>query len=374
MKVSVLQENLAYALGIVSRATSLRSSLPILENVLVATDDGRLRLSATNLELSITCWVGAMINKPGSTTVPARTFTDLVSTMVDRIELGLTKAEFLKVSDVVSKGKVKGISADDFPPARTSEGNAIEIAAADLKDAIMQVAFATSADLCRPVLGGVLIELDGDNKLTLVALDGFRLSKRTLVLNDMPKDVKPFKVIVPARSLSELARILRGNETVSMLATKSMVTFQTPAIELVSQIIEGEYPDYQRIIPGEHKNQAVVTTRDLLTACKQADIFARNGDCATRVHILPVDSELSGRIVVSGQSAETGDNRAVVDAVVEGPAISIAFNTRFLQDALKAVKTPNVVLETTAASLPCVIRPTDDDEFLQVIMPLGLKE
>ncbi len=375
MKVSVLQENLAFGLGIVSRATSQRSSLPVLENVLVASDGGRLRLSATNLELGITCWIGAKIEAEGSTTVPARTFTELVGTMTDRIKLSLTnKTEMLNVSDVVSKGKVKGIPADEFPPARISEGSAIGIAAADLKEAIQQVAFAASSDLGRPVLNGVLIELDDNNTLTLVAVDGFRLSKRTLVPGDMPKDVKPFRVIVPARSLNELARILRGDETVSMLATKSLVAFRTPDIELVSQIIEGEFPDYQQIIPREHKTRATVNTSDLLTACKQADIFAREGNHSARVHILPADSEMSARIVVSGQSTETGENRAVVDAVVDGPAIPMDLNARFLQDALKAVKTPTAILETTAAVLPCVIYPADDTEFLQLIMPMQSKE
>ncbi|MFH1633137.1 MAG: DNA polymerase III subunit beta, partial [Chloroflexota bacterium] len=335
MKVSVLQENLAYGLGIVSRALNARTTLPILENVLVATDGGRLRLSATNLWLSITCLVGATIEEEGATTVKARTFTELVNTMSGRIELSLTaKTETLNVSDAVAKGKVKGISADKFPPARISEGSTIEIAAADLKEAIRQVAFAVSTDEGRPVLGGVLIELGNDNTLTLVAVDGFRLSKRTLALGDT-QNVQPFKVIVPAKELSELAHVLRGDETVSMLVTHRVVTlathhnlvaFRTPDIEVVSQLIEGEFPDYQQIIPCTHKTRATVNTSDLLTACKQADIFAREGNHSARVHILPADSEMSARIVVSGQSTETGENRAVVDAVVDGPAIPMDLN------------------------------------------------
>ncbi|MFH1632968.1 MAG: DNA polymerase III subunit beta [Chloroflexota bacterium] len=377
MKVSVLQENLAFGLGIVSRATSLRSSLPVLENVLVASDGGRLRLSATNLELGITCWIGANIEAEGSTTVPARTFTELVKTMSDRIELSLTaKTETLKVSDAVAKGKVKGISANDFPPARISEGSAIEIAAADLKEAIQQVAFAASSDLGRPVLNGVLIGLDDNNTLTLVAVDGFRLSKCTLVPGNTPKDVKPFRVIVPVRSLSELARILRGDETVSMsmLAANNLVVFRTPDIEATSLLIDGEFPDYQQIIPCAHNTQATVNTSDLLTACKQANIFARDGDYSAMVNIFPTDDDGTDRIVISGKSAETGGTNSVVDAVVNGGAVTTAFNVRFLQDALKAVKTPSVVLETMSAQGACVIRPVDNDTFLQMVMPMKTKE
>ena len=212
MKVTVLQDNLAKGLGIVSRAVSPRSTLPVLSNILVATDEGRLRLSATNLELGITCWIGAKIQEEGSTTVPARTFADLVGTLADQqVEMALNvRTQSLSLSCGVSHTDMKCIDAQEFPPMPVMDlTQGIQLNVADLKEMIQQVVFAASTDDARPVLTGVLVKVQG-NQITMASADGFRLSVRKAQLSNPL--AAPIQAIIPARALSELARIAGDND------------------------------------------------------------------------------------------------------------------------------------------------------------------
>jgi DNA polymerase-3 subunit beta len=252
MKVSCLQENLARGLSTVARAVAPRSTLPVLGNILVATEDGRLRLSATNLELGITCWIGGKVLEEGSTTVPARTFVDLVNTLPnDQVDMELTvRTQSLNVRSGAFNNDIKCIDAQEFPPLPPDDLNdGLTIKADDLREMIHQVAFAASSDDARPVLTGVLAEVT-DGVLTLAAADGFRLSVRTTELEE--SNVAPFKAIIPARALSELSRVLSdGEETVSMMLPegRGQAIFRAKNVEVVSQLIEGTFPDYAGIIP-----------------------------------------------------------------------------------------------------------------------------
>jgi len=377
MKVSVLQENLARGLNIVSRAVSTRSTLPVLANVLVATDEGRLRLSATNLEMGITCWIGAKIEEEGSTTVPARTFAELVSTLTGQnVEMSLTiRTQTLNVRSGTSNTDLKCIDSQEFPPMPSPDmQDGIEINVADFKDMIHQVAFAASSDEARPILTGVLLTVQ-DNRITLAAADGFRLSVRS---DEITKPVgRPVSAVIPARALSELARIAEdGKEAVhmSLPSARGQVIFRMKDIELVSQLIEGTFPDYEQIIPRSHKTRSVLSTSAFLKACKQAEIFAREGTHIARLNILPGGELQPGTMTISGQSEETGFNETVVDASIDGPALLIAFNVRFLREVLDVIKTPDVALETSADTSPGIIRPVGEDTFLHVIMPMHLGE
>ncbi len=375
MKVTVLQENLAHGLSIVSRAVSPRSTLPVLANILVATDEGRLRLSATNLELGITCWIGAKIEEDGSTTVPARTFTDLVSTLpTDRIDISLNvRTQTLNVRSTSSNTDIKCIDAQEFPPMPVPDlGEAIQINIADLKEMIQQVVFAASSDDARPVLTGVSLEVQ-DNRITMQAADGFRLSVRHAELSSPV--ARPIKTIIPARALSELARVASdGNQMVSMglMPSRGQVIFHMKDVELASQLIEGAYPDLEQVIPRSYQTRSVLSTTAFLKACKQAEIFAREGSHIARIHIAPGGSMEPGTVEISGQSEETGSNETVLDASIEGDELTIAFNVRFLREILDVIHTPNVVLETNVDTTPGVLRPVGEDNFLHVIMPMHL--
>lgn len=377
MKISVLQDRLAHGLSIVSRAVSPRSTLPVLSNILVATDEGRLRLSATNLELGITAWIGAKIEEEGSTTVPARTFTDLVSTIPpDRTDMTLLEdTETLNIKSGSLNTDIKCIDAQEFPPMPAPDlDSGIEINVSDLREMIRQVVFAASHDEARPILTGVLITIEGD-QLTMAAADGFRLSVRSASLSSSV--TAPVKAVVPSRALSELARISSdGSDVVTMFLPpgRGQVIFRTDSAELVSQLIEGTFPDYGQIIPKNNQTRTILNTAAFLKACKQAEIFAREGSLIAQISITPGDEEMApAQVEITGQSEETGSSQSILDATVDGPDLIIAFNVRYLREVLDVINTPNVALETTKSTSPGVIRPVGgEDDFLHVIMPMHL--
>jgi DNA polymerase III subunit beta len=376
MKVTVLQENLARGLSIVSKAVSPRSTLPVLANVLIASDEGRLRLSATNLELGITCWIPARIEEEGSTTVPSRTFNDLVSTLPsDQVLLRLdVKTQTLNVRGGTSTNDIKCIDAQEFPPLPVPDlEGAVQINVGDFREMIHQVVFAASSDEARPVLMGVLVQVDKD-KLTMAAADGFRLSVRKAVLSTPAP--APVSAIVPAQALKELARVATdGEEPIYMVLPKGrgQVVFRVKDVEVVSQLIDGTFPDYQQIIPRKYNSRTLVSTSSLLKACKQAEIFAREGSNVARFNIKTAQGEMQpSEVEITATSEETGKNETIVEATVDGSGVLIAFNVKFLREVLEVVKTPNVALETSAANAPGVVRPVGDDNFLHVIMPMHL--
>ncbi len=383
MKVIVLQDNLARGLSTVSRAVSPRSTLPVLSNILIASDEGRLRLSATNLELGITCWIGAKIEEEGSTTVPARTFTDLVGTLPqEQVSLNLNAStQTLNVRCGASNTDIKCIDAQEFPPMPVPDmEGAILLNVADFKDMISQVVFAASVDEARPVLMGVLVVVEKDT-ITMASADGFRLSVRKGTLSQPA--AQPFTAIIPARALSELGRVTSaslsagggdGNEMISMVMPKGrgQVIFRMKEVEVVSQLIDGTFPDYQQIIPRAYKSRTILSTPALLKACKQAEIFAREGSNVARFNIKSSGELEPGSVEISAQSEETGSNETVVAATIDGAGLLIAFNVKFLREVLEVVKSPNVALETSAPNAPGVVRAVGDDNFLHVIMPMHL--
>ena len=376
MRVTVLQENLARGLGVVAKAVSPRSTLPVLANILIATDEGRLRLSATNLEMGITSWIPARIDEEGSTTVPARTFSDLVSTLPsDQVLLKLDpQTQTLNVRGGSSTNDIKCIDSQEFPPLPVPDfEGAVQINAGDFREMIHQVVFAASSDEARPVLMGVLVQVEKD-KLTMAAADGFRLSVRKAVLST-PSAV-PVSSIVPAQALKELARVATdAEEPIYMVLPKGrgQVVFRVKDVEIVSQLIDGTFPDYQQIIPRSYKSRTLVSTSSLLKACKQAEIFAREGSNVARFNIKTGQGEMQpSEVEISATSEETGKNETIVEATVDGGGLLIAFNVKFLREALEVIRTPNVALETSAPNAPGVVKPVGDDQFLHVIMPMHL--
>ncbi|MBX3005434.1 MAG: DNA polymerase III subunit beta [Anaerolineales bacterium] len=375
MKVSVPQENLAQGLNIVSRAVSSRSTYPVLANVLISAENGRLKLSATDREMGITCWINAKISEEGATTVPARTLIDLVSTFPgETIELDLAvRTQTLHIKAGRAKAEIKGIDAQEFPPMpEPDKASGIELPAGDFKEMIQQVVFAASKDDARPVLTGVLTTVEG-NDLSLVAADGFRLSIRKAKLGS--KADQAMRAIIPARALSEVARIAtddKDNISMVMPPGRGQVIFSMKNAELRCQLVEGAFPEIQQIVPTSFKTRTVVATDAFLKAARQAEIFARESSHITRLDIKPGEGNSPGVVDISATAEETGSNDSKVDATVEGNSVLIAFNVRYLREALEAMKAPNVALETTAAAAPGVLRPMGNDDFLHVIMPMHL--
>jgi len=376
MKVSCLQENLAEGLGIVGRAVSPRSTLPVLGNVLVATDGGRLKLSATDLEVGINCWIGAKVEEEGATTVPARTFIDLVNALPPgQVDLELVvRTQTLNLRAARSEANIKGIDAQEFPIVALpdEEAQGIPIEPDVLRSAIEQVAFAAATDESRPILTGVLAQFENET-LTLAAADGFRLSVRSVTLPDAVSE--PFSIIIPAQALTELRRVSGEQEeevTIHVTPERNQVIFELADVVLVSQLIDGNFPDYRQIIPRERTTHTVLDTAPFLKACKMAQIFARDAANISRIQVESGSELEPGQVRVSATSAETGEDVSELDASVEGEDVEVAFNVNYLIDVLSVVDAAQVALDTTTSSSPGVIRPVADDTFTHVIMPMHL--
>jgi DNA polymerase III subunit beta len=376
MKANVKQQQLAHSVSMVSRAVSPRSTLPVLSNILIKTDDGRLRLSATNLELGITCWIGAHVEGEGAITVPARIFTDLVSNLPsEKVMLALDNStQTLNVRCGTSESNIKGIDAEEFPPIpEPNLDQGVPLNVTNFKEMVQQVAFAASTDEARPVLTGVLLKLEEDH-ITMAATDGFRISIRE---DDIPNAVaNPIEAIIPARALVELSRIIgSGDDTLIMTfpPERGQVIFHMDNLELASQLIEGSFPDYRAIVPSNFKTHTLLSTSGLLKACKQAEIIAREGTNVARLNIIPETDESSpGTLEISSQSEQTGTSEVLVDASVDGIPLLVAFNVRFLREVLEVIKSDNVWLETNAANTPGLLHPQGDDHFKHIIMPMHI--
>ncbi len=373
MKLSCLQENLSRGLGVVGRAVATRTTLPITNNVLLATDQSRLKLVATNLEMAISYWIGAKVEEEGAITVPARLLTEFVSSLPnDRIDISLSpRTKTLGLKCARFEARISGIDAKDFPPIPTvEEGITTRVEVEAFRQGISQVAFAAASEESRPVLTGVDAQFDND-LLTLAAADGFRLAVYKLPLTT-PVSQKT-EVIIPARTLAELNRLMSdGEETVDITVNpnKSQALFRLKDTELVSQLVQGTFPPYTQLIPQSYNTRAVVDVAEFLRATKTASIFARDGSGIVRL-VVTSGSELTpGKMTVSARSEEIGDDVGEIDAVVEGEEAKIAFNGRYLVDVLSALRESQVALETTNPSSPGVIRPVGVDNYIHVVMPM----
>ncbi len=372
MKLSCLQENLNRGLNIVGRAVATRSTLPITNNVLLATDQSRLKLVATNLEMAITCWIGAKIEEEGAITVPAKLLTEFVSSLPnDRIDIALSpKTKTLGLKCARYEARISGVDAKDFPPIpKVEEGVATKIKVEDIQRGINLVVFAAATEESRPVLTGVDAQFKG-SQLTLASADGFRLSVYKLPLASPVQDRA--EVIIPARTLSEVGRLISdGDETIDLMVNpaKSQALFRLKNIEVVSQLVQGTFPNYSQLIPQSFKTRMVVSVAEFLRATKAASIFARDGSGIVRIVITPGD-KMPGKVTISARSEEIGDDVGEIDASVEGEESKIAFNGKYLTDVLSVLTTEQVALETTSPSSPGVIRPVGDENYIHVVMPM----
>ncbi|MBV9120183.1 MAG: DNA polymerase III subunit beta [Chloroflexi bacterium] len=371
MKVTCPQESLSRGLAIASRAVSTRSTMPILSNILLSTDGSRLRLSATDLQLSINCWIDAEVSQEGSVAVPARLFQEFVNSLPNApVEMSLNPSNrVVNIQCLRTKGNIKGVNPDDFPEfPTTDEASTFQQPAHLLKEMISQVAIAAATDDSRPIFTGVLTTI-GQN-ITMVAADGFRLGLRSSELESGPEN--EVTLIIPAKSLLELARILpdgKGQDEMVEVArsTKNnQVIFRAASVEVATRLIEGQFPNYKQIMPKEWKTQVVVPTSEFLNAAKTASFFARDSANIVRLHTE------AGELTVRAESTELGDNESHIDAVVEGQIdADIAFNAKYLTDALNVVDSEQIKLEISSPGSPGVIKPVDSTDYTHVIMPMA---
>jgi len=404
VRVSCLQENLAKGLSIVARAVSTRSTLPVLGNILLEAKSGQLRLAATNLEIGINCWISAKVDDEGAITVPARLLSDLVNGLPpERVDMeAVVRTQTLHLRCNRIDANIKGIDAKDFPliatisgPGEAEDGathisgTALELEPAALRKMIDQVVFAASTDESRPTFTGVEITLS-EGRLGMVATDGYRLSVRSAAV-EQEAGAFTGQVVIPARSLGEVARICADGDPARKVAmlipegNRNQVLFQVwgnheargsfHRVEVVSQLIDARFPDYRAIIPKAKETRTVVDTAALLKAVKLASLFARDNANIVNIAIQPGDGASNGEggvLKLTAASAEMGDNENQIDAMVEGVELGIAFNAKYLIDMLSQVDQPQVLIETTKPTRPGSFRPVGmgEEEFLHVVMPM----
>ncbi|GIV89609.1 MAG: DNA polymerase III subunit beta [Chloroflexus sp.] len=378
MKLTCMQDDLKRGLAAISHAVAGKSAtLPVLANVLLATDDGRLKLTATNLEVGINRWIGANIAQAGAVAVPAKLLADVVGGLPnDKVTLTLDpKTQTLRVECGRFVSNIKGVDADEFPslPAVNTRAPLVSLPAVLWREAIEQVAFAAATDESRPILTGVLVRTR-DQQLTLVAADGFRLAMRTIPLAETVAHA--VDCLIPARTLAELARIIGDIEgDVAMVYTPggSHVLFHTENTEVVSRLIEGRFPDFERIIPQQYLTRTVLDSTELAKAVKLASFFASASQNVVKLKIEPAGEMGPGRVVLSANSAELGDNTSELDGSVTGDGGVIALNVKFLADAIAAVGSNQIAFEMQSAQSPAVFKPVGHDGYIHIVMPMSMR-
>lgn len=376
MRLSTLQENLSKGLSIVGRGVATRTTLPITQNVLLSTDQGRLKLAATNLEIAISTWIGAQIEEDGAITIPARLLTEFVNSLpAERIDISsIDQPKGLSLECARFDAQINGTDAEDFPPIPTVESGVIgKMDAEVFRRAVTHVAFAAATEDSRPVLTGVKVEIAGQD-FTFAAADGFRLAVyKGKLAEPVSEDIS---FIIPARALQEINRLIGGqSEPVEFTVTpsKSQALFRLDNVEVVSQLVQGTFPNYSQLIPQSYQTRVVVDLEQFLGATRTAAIFARDGSGIVRIHAVAGSNGSSGRLSISSRAEEVGENQGEIDASVDGEESKIAFNSKFLAEVLDVLGKGEVALETTTSSSPGVLKPLSnppDADYVHVVMPM----
>jgi DNA polymerase III subunit beta len=354
------------------------STMPILKNILVVPDGGRLRLSATTLEIGIQVWIDAQIEQAGTTALPADLFTKIVNTFkAGKLTLSVPEgSQTLKVEGVGSYSNIRGVDPREFPIIPGVEGTetALVINAGAFRKMIESVVFAAEKDTTRPVWSSVKMELS-ETSFALVAADTFRLTRR---MDPLPAggQVQPIGILIPARCLHELSRILPNVGQLKIVVTpaRNQVVFsleQGERIDFVSRLVEGTYPNYQKAIPTAHQTRAIVDTKELITRLEQAAIFATDSKRCVRVTFKSAQSgSLFGGLLIESDHPDAGNTVGSVSAEITGLDQQIFFNVQYLLDALNHIDSPQVAVEAIASGRPVLLKPMADIDYVNMVQTL----
>lgn len=374
MKLSLLQENLDKALSHVSQFTSSKTQLPILNNILFSTDSGRLKLSATNLSLAINYWLGAKIDKEGTVTIPNKEITDFVSYLsAGRLDFELNSKQLVTITSPKAQSTFTTQPASDFPDMpQFDPKTAFTLDLSLLRDSVEKIAFASAIDDSRPVLTAVSCQFSSD-AITLVATDGFRLSIKDIKLTqplDFKLDPKNDTFLVPAQSLRQLIKLSEADKIVKVGLTtdKNQLVFVLEDVEIISRLLEGDYPDYNRIVPESSTTKVFINRADLDQAVKIASVFASSSANVVRFNVK------SSGLTLSANSPQVGQNQANLDCRLEGNPVEIAFNYKFVADFLSICQGDEIVLELNDSLSPGIFRDQSDPHFTHIIMPVRLQD
>jgi DNA polymerase-3 subunit beta len=364
MKFQVLQENLKENVSIASRFTSSRAQLPVLSNLLLSAKNNKLMISATNLEMSINLTVGAKVEEAGEITVPARTIGDIVSNLnPGKVEISSDKENLIIKSDNF-RSKMAAMNSSDFPSIPQEIGKSpVSFSKEEIDNALSKTLFSISTDETRPVLTGMLVHIKNKN-MYFVSTDGYRLSM--LKLSKVP-DGNFSNLIIPRTILGELPRLMSQDEVLFNFDKKnSQLIIKSSNAIVSSRIIEGEFPDFAKIIPKKTSTKTLIDKEDMLRSVKLASVFARDSANVVR---LVIEKNL---LTILAESQYSGEQKNSVDAKIEGPKMQIAFNYKFLEDFLQSVDGDDVSLEFEDPNSPGVFKDPKDEGYLHIIMPVKI--
>lgn len=376
MKISSLQENLKQGLSIVGHIAGRNINLPILNNVMMETKNGNIKLTTTNLEIGIVCAVRGKVEAEGKFTVESKTILDYISLLPNK-KVNIEQRENKLIIETENyKTKIIGQSAEEFPLIPQVEKNFFYSANVnELRKALSQIIFAVSGSETRIELSGVLFSFN-KNILTLAATDSYRLAEKTLSVKMNGQDAGDKKIIIPAKTLQELIRILSGaqdegekNEEmgeIKFYLSENQILFSIGSTELVSRLIEGQYPDYKQIIPTEVKTKAIINRAELTRAVKASALFSKTG-----INDINLDLPAGkNKVVVSSASGQTGENTAEIEAEVDGEDNGAVINYRYLLDGLNNIDSEDVLINIIDSNTPCILKPAKGDSYLYIIMPI----
>ncbi len=363
MKLICLQENLKFNLNLTQNIIGKNLTLPILNNLLLETEKGRLKISSTNLEVGINTWTSCKIEKEGTITCPAKILTSFINNLPNKkIELEV-KNNNLIVKCENYKAIFKCLSADDFPIIpKIKEPASIEINNSILKEGLEQVVGMVSFSESRPEITGVFLKLNKNN-LVLAATDSFRLAEKTIFKAEKkPELAQP--LIIPQRTVQELIRILTEKEgNLKICLGNNQILFDSEDVQIVSRLIDGQYPDYQQIIPGDFSIQIIINREELLNAIKVAGFFS------SKINDIKLVLQ-NGKIEISAQDQDLGENKTELSAEIKGKNIQIVFNYRYLLEGLSNINTKQVFLGLNSESSPAIVKPVGDETYVYLIMPI----
>lgn len=364
MKFTILQSNLQRVLGHVSRVVGARTTLPVLSNVLIVAEKGKIKISATDLEVAITSCTQGKVEEEGSLTIPARLLTDFVSNNNDESIGFTTKETKLHLKSIKYSANINGVSSEEFPTIPSlPKGMFCSIKRDDFVEGLKKVIIAPANDETRPVLAGVYLHFD-KNILTMAATDSYRLAEKKL---ELTSSVSEKIFIVPARTMVETLRLagtFENIENISISSAENQISFVIGETQIVSRLIEGAFPNYVQIIPTQSKIKVEVGLGELINAVKMSALFAKNA--ANNIKIKTSDKKL----IISSASSEAGDSVSSIDADITGGEVEIAFNSKYILEVLQVFTSDKAILLFNDESSAGVIKSNDDTDFTYIAMPL----
>jgi DNA polymerase III subunit beta len=370
MKIIILQQDLLPSLQAVARSVSTKNDLPVLANILFQTDSGKLKLAATNLEIGVIKLVNAKIEDEGDITVPAKNLLEIVASLTGEEITLEAQGEQLKISTKKFTGVLNGISATEFPTIPVSAEKTISLPSQVLKTSVSEISFAAAVDEGRPVLTGILTEVK-DKNLQFVATDGFRLAYKRAALTDNVSVT--LKTLIPKRTLEEVVRLISEDlkdsddkVELSISENQNQMVFKIGQTQLSSRLIDGQFPAWEKIIPQKFETRVVLEKLDVIRAVKLSSVFARSD--ANIVKIETTENSLKFR----SEAKELGTQETSIDAQVEGGKINIAFNSKFLQEAVNACLSSQIIIEFSGNLSPALIKPVGEEGLEYIVMPIRL--